>query len=116
MKKFIIRVETEWCGEDNAFAAIAEEESELWQIADELAYENFNSFDGWDSVADEMFPDTEIGDLTDEEREQIDGQECNYYSSSIEEVDENDEEQLEEFNSLDLIYDKNKEDEKQEIK
>ena len=38
MKKFKINVHTNWCGEDNDFGAIADNELELQDIAQSLAY------------------------------------------------------------------------------
>ena len=105
MKKFIIEVTTNWCGMDQKYAAIAENESELYELADVLAYDNFESFDCWTDIANELFPEKDVEDLTDEERDYVDEQESSYFSSSIEEVDEEDEDQLEDFNFLELVYD-----------
>ena len=44
MKRFLIHVSTYWCGMDNTFRAEAESELELYEIADQLAYENFQSY------------------------------------------------------------------------
>lgn len=41
MKRFLIHVSTYWCGMDNTFRA--ESELELDEIADQLAYDNFQS-------------------------------------------------------------------------
>lgn len=38
MKRFLIHVSTYWCGMDNTFRA--EAESELYEIAEQLAYDN----------------------------------------------------------------------------
>jgi hypothetical protein len=43
MKRFLIHVSTYWCGMDNTFRAEAESELELDEIADQLAYDNFQS-------------------------------------------------------------------------
>lgn len=45
MKRFLIHVSTYWCGMDNTFRAEAESELELYEIADQLAYENFSLMD-----------------------------------------------------------------------
>lgn len=44
MKRFLIHVDTNWCGEEDTFRAVAESEIELWDIAEQLAYDNFYSF------------------------------------------------------------------------
>lgn len=44
MKRFLIHVSTYWCGMDNTFRAEAESELELDEIADQLAYDNFQSY------------------------------------------------------------------------
>lgn len=97
-KKFIIIVSTNWCGEDNNFSAIADDESELWNLADELAYNNFSDFGGVNAIAEELFG---TDDPTDEQLEEIYKVETEYYSSEIEEWDE---EQHGEFESYELVY------------
>ena len=44
MKKFIITCDTDWCGTDNKFRALAESEEDLDDLAGGLAYDNFYSF------------------------------------------------------------------------
>lgn len=39
MKRFLIHVDTNWCGEEDTFRAVAESEIELWDIAEQLAYD-----------------------------------------------------------------------------
>lgn len=34
MKRFLIHVDTNWCGEEDTFRAVAESEIELWDIAE----------------------------------------------------------------------------------
>lgn len=43
MKRFLIHVSTHWCGEEDTFRAVAESESDLWDLAEQLAYDNFYS-------------------------------------------------------------------------
>lgn len=103
VKKFIIDCFTNWCGEENSFAAFAEDELDLNVIAAETAYENFLSYSGFEGVLEEMFPDEE--EYTDEMIKEAEDNEGEYYYYTIREVDEDDEDMIEEFNSLDLIYD-----------
>lgn len=45
MKRFLIHVSTSWCGMDDTFRAMAENDYELDEIANQLAYENFQFYD-----------------------------------------------------------------------
>ncbi len=45
MKKFIINVDTYWCGTDWYYSAEAESKEDLEEAAQQLAYENLQSFD-----------------------------------------------------------------------
>ena len=89
MKRFLIHVSTYWCGMDNTFRAEAESELELDEIADQLAYDNFQSYgceadiaeeegydpdemedSDWDKLwetVDAVFDSVESGDITKEE-------------------------------------------------
>ena len=89
LKRFLIRCSTEWCGMDDVFRAVAEKEEDLWEIADQLAYENFQSYGGIDLILEDY--DTE--NMTEEEIETIleDICECDYYYSSIEECEDDEE-------------------------
>lgn len=70
---------------DQEYPAIAEHESDLWDLAEELAYQNFTSFGLWEDIAEELGYDTsEMSDL-DWEILQSDVDESEYYSSYIEE-------------------------------
>lgn len=53
MKRFLIHVSTYWCGMDNTFRAEAESELELDEIADQLAYDNFQSYGCEADIAEE---------------------------------------------------------------
>lgn len=44
--RFLIHVSTNWCGMDQTYRAEADSEMELWDIAEQLAYENFQDY-GW---------------------------------------------------------------------
>lgn len=106
MKKFIITCDTNWCGTDTKFRALAESESDLWDLAEELAYDNYSSFfDAQDLLEDLGY---DIDDLSEEEIESIldNIDESEYYDYAIEECDDDDE-----WNSFedDYIYTVNKE-------
>lgn len=101
-KKFIIEVSTAWCGEDNQFGALAEDESELWDIVDSVAYNNFTDFDGAKRVAEELFPDVDFEDLTEDQRDEISEVEGDYYFSSIRKVEDDNDAEF--FDNLEIIY------------
>lgn len=53
MKRFLIHVSTYWCGIDDTFRAVAESEMELWDLAEQLAYDNFQSYSCENDIAEE---------------------------------------------------------------
>lgn len=53
MKRFLIHVSTYWCGMDDTFRAVAESEMELWDFAEQLAYDNFQSYSCENDIAEE---------------------------------------------------------------
>lgn len=53
MKRFLIHVSTYWCGMDNTFRAVAESEMDLWDLAEQLAYDNFQSYSCENDIAEE---------------------------------------------------------------
>lgn len=42
MKRFLIHVSTYWCGMDDTFRAVAEDETQLWDLAEECLREFLN--------------------------------------------------------------------------
>lgn len=63
MERFLIHVSTNWCGMDDTFRAIAENECDLYDIAEWLAYENFQSYECDDYIAEEEgYNPDEMGD------------------------------------------------------
>lgn len=90
--RFLIHVSTNWCGMDQTYRAEADSEMELWDIAEQLAYENFQDYGCDDYIAEEYGYDPE--DMTEEDWDELWGQteECDYYSSHIEEFDGDDKE------------------------
>jgi hypothetical protein len=93
-KRFIVHLETNWCGEGREFSAIAEEESDIWEYANQQAYENFESFDGFTSMMSDLFeePEGEDGEYSEEQLEEGYSQEPGYYSYTIEEFTGDEEE------------------------
>lgn len=92
MKRFLIHVSTEWCGMDDTFRAMAENDYELEEIADQLAYENFQSYSCERDIAEEFGYDPD--DMEDEDWDKLWEQtsESDYYSHTIEEFVGDDEE------------------------
>lgn len=92
MNRYLIHVSTNWCGMDNVFRAIAESEDDLHDIAQELAYDNFESYNLWEEIAREEGYDLDEMTEADWDRlyEEID--ESNYYGYEIEEFNGDDEE------------------------
>ena len=77
MKRFLIHVSTYWCGMDDTFRAVAESEMELWDLAEQLAYDNFQSYSCENDIAEEEGYDP------DEMEECEDDEEWNEYSGEI---------------------------------
>ena len=98
MKRFLITVDTNWVGMDNTYKATAENESDLHDVAELAAYENFQSFgcDGY--VMEELFPEFE-GEYTDEMWDKYNEVEGEYYGYYIREFEGSDEE----FNEYEKI-------------
>jgi len=93
MPRFLIHVTTEWCGMDQDYAAIANDEKELESTAELLAYDNFNDFD----LLEQIMEDNNIDEDAAIEIEH------DYYGYSIEEWDESLPE--EQWGWYELIYD-----------
>lgn len=89
MKRFLIHVSTYWCGMDDTFRAVAEDETQLWDLAEELAYQNFQSYGLDEEIAEDQGynPDEMSEEDWDKMWDEVD--ESAYYSHSIEEFDGN---------------------------
>lgn len=85
MKKFVITVDTCWCGMDKEYPAIADSEVDLWDVAEELAYQNFNDFELWEDIAEEYGYNTTEMTNKDWEELQSSVDESEYYSWSVDE-------------------------------
>lgn len=92
MKRFLIHVSTYWCGMDETYRALAESEVELWDLAEELAYQNFQSYGLDEDIAENegYNPDEMSEEDWNGMWEVVD--ESNYYSHNIEEFEGSDEE------------------------
>lgn len=87
MKRFIIHVDTNWCGMWAEYAAYAEKESDLDEIAEQLAYDNYESYGLQDDIAEANGYNPE--EMTDGDWDRLweDVNESDYYSHSIEEFE-----------------------------
>lgn len=94
MKRFLIHVSTSWCGMDDTFRAMAENDYELDEIANQLAYENFQFYDCENDIAEEFGYDPD--DMEDEDWDKLWEQtsEGDYYHYTIEEFEGDDEDIL----------------------
>lgn len=88
MKRFLIHVSTYWCGMDDTFRAVAESEMELWDLAEQLAYDNFQSYSCENDIAEEEGYDPD--EMEESDWETVD--ESQYYNFTIEEFEGDDEE------------------------
>lgn len=104
MKKFLIHVSTSWCGMDDTYRAEAESEIELCDVAEQLAYDNFQSYDCDLYVAEDNGYDPD--EMSDEDWDNLWDtiDESNYYSSTVEEF-EGDENEWEEYGG-EIVYGK----------
>lgn len=92
MKRFLIHVDTYWCGMDNTFRAMAESELDLYDIAQDLAYDNFQSYGCEADIAKEEGYDPDEMEDSDWDKLWETADESQYYSLSIEEFEGTDEE------------------------
>lgn len=92
MERFLIHVSTNWCGMDNTFRATAENECDLYEIAEQLAYENFQSYECDDYIAEEEGYNLDEMEDSDWDKlwETVD--ESQYYNFTIEEFEDDNEE------------------------
>lgn len=103
MKKFIIEVTTNWCGEGNQYGAYAKCQEDIEDIAQMTAWENFIGFSGIEGILEELFPEVEDEEYTDEQRSEAEERESEYFSYTIREVDGKDDEET--FGYLEIIWD-----------
>ncbi len=92
MKRFVINLDTNWCGESGSFRVVAENAEELEQLGYELAYENLQSYGhDYDMAENEGY---EIADMTDDDWDKFyeNLSYSDYCDYSIEEFEGSDEE------------------------
>ena len=92
MKKFLIHVSTYWCGMDDTFRAIAEYETQLWDLAEELAYQNSQSYGLDEEIAEDQGYDPSEMSEEDWDKMWDEVDESTYYSYDIEEFEGDDKE------------------------
>lgn len=85
LQRFIITVDANWCGMDREYAALAECESALDDIAEQLAFDNFNDNGCWEDIAEEEGYDP--SEMSDEDWDTLQSRidESAYYSYHIDE-------------------------------
>ena len=112
-KKYLLTVHTNWCGEDATYGVITdnEDDPDLMESAQILAYDNFESFDGSSAILEELFPEVEDNEYSEDQYEEAVSVECEYYGWSLIEF-EGDEE---EWSWYDLVFNNNPEDESNEL-
>ena len=91
LKRFLIHCDVCWCGMDNTFRVLAKKESDIDDYANNLAYENFMNYAGYDDILEDLGYDLE--EISDEERDEIlsDIDECAYWWYDIEECEDDEE-------------------------
>ena len=97
MKRYVIHCKTSWCGMDQDYGAEAESELDLDDTAEELSYDNWESYGGPQLHAELMGYNVDHMDDEDWDRVYDDISENPSYSYSIEEFSGTEEE----WNELD---------------
>lgn len=92
MKRFLIHVSTNWCGMDAIYRGVADSEDDLDDIAWELAYENFESYEGVNLMAEDNGYDPETMENDDWDKLYEEVSECDYYNGYVEPFTGTDEE------------------------
>ena len=90
--RFLIHVSTNWCGMDDTFRAIANNGEDLYDLAEQLAYDNFESYNLWEEIAREEGYDPDEMTEADWDWLYTNIDEGNYYGFNIEEFNGDDEE------------------------
>lgn len=107
MKKVIITVDTNWCGMKQEYASILpddyETNEEVQSFLQSLAYDNFENYGCSEYVLEDMFDydydlEEETGDgYTVDQYDEAAKGESDYYDWSVDEINEDDEDELEEW-------------------
>lgn len=92
IRKVLVRVETNWCGEWREFTAIICDEclGDFETYCEIQAYDNFLSFDGPEALMFDEFGDPENEDegWTEEQYAEGETKECEYYSFNYHDFNE----------------------------
>lgn len=96
MKRFLIHVSTNWCGMDETFRAVADNKFSLYDIGEQLAYDNFDSYGCYTLIAEEWGYNPDEMEEADWDELWKNTEEADYYSFYIEEF-EGDEEEWEDY-------------------
>lgn len=96
MERFLIHVSTNWCGMDDTFRAVADNKFSLYDIGEQLAYDNFDSYGCYTLIAEEWGYDPDEMEEADWDELWKKTEEADYYSFYIEEF-EGDEEEWEDY-------------------
>lgn len=105
MKKFKIGVSTNWCGMDATHYAYANISEELEEIAQQLAYENFESYGGIQLILEGYFDVDGDGEYSDEDIVEANESEGECYDYFIEEIQPDTDEEEYFDDAEELIYD-----------
>lgn len=108
MNRYLLRVDTNWCGEDNTYGVICSnpDDPDLMNFFQLKAYDNFNDFGGFEKLLEEMFPEVEDGEYTDSQMDEAAEFEGDHYGWTIDKF-EGDEEEWEWY---EIIYDESEKD------
>lgn len=87
MKRFLIHVSTNWCGMDDTFRAVADNKFSLYDIGEQLAYDNFDSYGCYTLIAEEWGYDPDEMEEADWDELWEKTEEADYYSFYIEEFE-----------------------------
>lgn len=92
MKRFLIKVGTDWCGMDDIFRAQADKEEDLTDLIQELAYDNAESYGISRYIAAANDFDYETMDESDWDHLWAEVDESDYYYGHAEEFEGTEEE------------------------
>lgn len=67
--RFLIHVSTNWCGMDDTVRAIADNEEDLYDLAEQLAYDNFESYNLWEEIDESNYYGYSIEEFTGDDEE-----------------------------------------------
>lgn len=87
MGKYFIHCDTNWCGEQETYRVIADSEDQIYDLAEQLAYDNFREGDHMEEImADLGYYYEDDPEAYEEAWNCVD--KAQYYDFAIEEADE----------------------------